>query len=231
MRKVVLALVAALSALSAAPALAVDATLSSATPTYGWEGSGMVGLGQGATVPLGNVRCTPIYQCHNTHVEVKDGGTLTVEIKAGSGSTDLDVRLFKSDAAGTAPGSPAVDEGATSPVAADERTEPDAKIVVRGLKPGFYVIQVAAYQAANGAFTGTATLATAAAAPATPPSTPPTGAPTPQQTEPTPAQTKADESKRKKKLAACKKKAKKIKNKKKRAKKQKACSKRYAKKS
>lgn len=229
MRKLVLATVAALSALLAVPALAADATLSAANPTYGWEASGMMGAGQGAAVPMGNVRCSPVYMCHNTHVEVKDTGTLTVEIKAGAGSSDLDVRLFKSDEAGTAPGSPANDPAATSPVAADERTEPDAKIVVRNLKPGHYVIQVASYSAANGSFTGTATLAVGAPAPA--PTTPPaTTAPPAQQTSPTPAQNEADEAKRKKKLAACNKKAKKIKKAKKRAKARKACAKKYAKK-
>ena len=232
MRKVVLAIVAALSALLAVPALAADATLSSATPSHSWEGSGMMGGGQGATVPMGNARCTPAYQCHNTHVEVKDQGTLTVEIKAGEGSNDLDVRLFKSDEAGTAPGSPATDDTATSPVAADERTEPDAKIVVKNLKPGFYVAQVASFNAQNGSYTATATLTppppSAAPAPAAPA---PTTAPAPQQTAPTPAQTKADDAKRKKALAKCNKKAKKIKNAKKRKAALKKCAKKYRKKS
>ena len=236
MRKVVLAIVAVLSASLAVPALAADATLSAATPNHSWEASGMMGGGQGATVPMGNARCTPAYQCHNTHIEVKDAGTLTVDIKAGEGSNDLDVRLFKSDEAGTAPGSPATDDTATSPVAADERTEPDAKITVRGLKPGFYVIQVAAYSAANGSFTGTANLAVSGAAPApapgaTPPATtPPSTEPAPQQTSPTPQQNQADDAKRKKKLAACNKKAKKIKNAKKRKAAQKKCAKKYGKK-
>ena len=239
MRKVVLAIVAAFSALLAVPAMAADGTLSTATPSYAWEGSGMNGFQEEGQLPVGlaAARCSPAYSCDNEHLEIKDGGTLTVEIKAGAGSNDLDVRLYKSDESGTAPGvqNPA-GEPAPEPIAQDIRTEKDAKIVVKGLKPGFYVAQVASFNAQNGAYNGTATLAPAAPATAPPattaPGTPPaTTDPGPQQTSPTPAANKADEAKRKKALAKCNKKAKKIKNKAKRKKAQKACAKKYRKKS
>ena len=225
MRKVVLALVAAFSAL-AAPAYAAEATLSAASPSHTWEASNLFGFGPGAAVSFGAARCTPVYQCDNEHIEVKDTGTLTVDIKAGSGSNDLDVRLFKSDEAGTAPGSPQIDEGATTPIAADERTEPDARIVVKNLKPGFYVIQVAVYNAQAGSYNGTANLAVPA--PSVPDPAPVTTAPV--QSSPTAADNRAAEAKRKKRLASCNKKAKKVKNKKKRKAAQKKCARRYGKK-
>ena len=237
MRKVVLAMVAALSALLAVPAVAADGTLSSAAPTYAWEGGPANGVGQDAVpatpgVSFANARCTEIYACDNEHIELKEQGTLTIDIKAGEGSNDLDVRLYPSDASGTAPGGPVPGQEPPQPIAEDIRTEKDAKITVRNLKPGFYVAQVAFFNATEGVYNGTATLATAApAAPAPAPGTPPAAPAAPEQTSPTPAQNKADDSKRKKKLAACKKKAKKTKNKKKRAKATKACSKKYAKKS
>jgi hypothetical protein len=218
MRKVVLALVAALSALLAVPALAVDGTLSSANRTYAWEGGPLTG------VPSGNVpanysviRCTAVYQCDNEHIELKEAGSLVVDIKAGSGSEDLDVRLYASDASGTAPGTPAPGQAPDNGIAADERPEKDAKLTVKNLKPGFYVIQVAAFTARNGMYTGTATF------------TPTTTTP-PQQTSPTPAENKASDAKRKKRLKACNKKAKKIKNKKKRKAAQKKCARKYGKK-
>ena len=234
MRKVVLAMVAALSALLAVPAVAAAGTLSSATPTYAWEGGPANGVGQEALpatpgVGFANVRCTAIYSCDNELLELKEQGTLTVEIKAGEGSNDLDVRLYPSDSSGTAPGGPVPGQDPPQPIAEDIRTEKDAKITVRNLKPGFYVAQVAFYNATNGVYNGTATLATAA--PAAPAPAAPAAPAAPQQTSPTSGQNQADEAKRKKKLAACKKKAKKIKNKKKRAKATKACARKYKKKS
>ena len=232
MRKVVLAMVAALSALLAVPAVAADGTLSSATPTYAWEGGPHNGVGQEALpgtpgVGFANARCTEIYACDNESLELKEQGTLTVEINAGEGSNDLDVRLYPSDANGTAPGGPVPGQDPPQPIAEDIRTDKDAKITAKNLKPGFYVVQVAFFNAQQGMYNGTATLATAAAPSAPAPATPAAPA-APQQTSPTPAQNQADDAKRKKKLAACKKKAKKIKNKKRRAKATKACSKKYA---
>jgi hypothetical protein len=242
MRKVVLAIVATLSALLAVPALAADGTLSSASKVYAWEGGPMNGAGN-TTVPtgFGTARCTPAYQCDNEHIELKEQGSLTVEIKAGEGSEDLDVRLYASDEAGTAPGpnNPAAPND--PPIAEDIRTEKDAKITAKNLKPGFYIVQVASFTATNGMYNGTATFAPAAPAAAPQPGTAPGTAPAPgaapapapaapQQTSPTPAQNKADDSKRKKALAKCNKKAKKVKNAKKRKAAQKKCAKKYAKK-
>jgi len=232
MRKVVLAIVAALSALLAVPALAADGTLSASTPTYGWEGGPVNGAAPGEPVPFAPARCTSVYQCDNEHIEIKDGGTLTIDIKAGSGSNDLDLRLYKSDAEGSAPGVQNPAAPADPPIAEDIRTEKDAKVVVRNIKPGFYVAQVAAYNAQAGTYTGTATLAPpppAAPAPGTTAPAPSTTAPT-TQTTPSSGQTQADEAKRKKKLKACNKKAKKIKNAKKRKAAQKKCAKKFGKK-
>ncbi len=235
MRKVVMAHVAALSALLAVPAMAADGTLSSSAPTYAWEGGPGNGVGQ-AAVPAtpgasyATARCTEIYYCDNELLELKEPGTLTLDIKAGDGVNDLDVRLYKSDESGTAPGGPNPVTGTPEPLAEDIREDKDAKITVKNLKPGFYVAQVAFFNATNGMYNGTATFASNAAAttPVTP--TPPAGEPAPQQTSPTPADNQAAEAKRKKKLAACKKKAKKIKNKGKRAKAQKACARKHARK-
>ena len=236
MRKVVLAIVASLTALLAVPALAADGTLSSSAPTYAWDGGPANGMGQEALpatpgAGFANARCSPIYSCDNEHLELKEQGTLTIDIKAGEGSNDLDVRLYPSDASGAAPGGPVPGQDPPQPIAEDIRTEKDAKITVKNLKPGFYVAQVAFFNATEGVYKGTATLTTAAAAPAPAAPATPAAPAAPQQTSPTPAQNQADDAKRKKKLAACKKKAKKIKNSKKRAKAPKACSKKYAKKS
>jgi hypothetical protein len=245
MRKVVLAIMAALSALLAVPALAADGTLSAASPTYKWTGGPANGFGQEALpatpgAGFANTRCSEVYACDNEHIELKEQGTLTIDIKAGEGSNDLDVRLYASDAEGSAPGAPVPGQDPPQPIAEDIRTDKDAKVTARNLKPGFYVAQVAFFSAQDGVYDGTATFVPSApaAAPAPPPPStapgdttpPPSTAPAPQQTSPTPAQNKADEAKRKKKLAACNKKAKKIKNAKKRKKAQKACAKKYGKK-
>jgi hypothetical protein len=235
MRKVVLALVAALTALFAVPALAADGTLSSASPSYTWTGGPMNGAGQNdvslPAVGFGAARCSPAYECDNELVELKETGGLVVDIKAGSGSNDLDVRLYKSDESGTAPGvqSPAGD-AAPEPIAQDIRTEKDAHISVKNLKPGFYVIQVAFFNATQGVYDGAAVFSPPPPV-AAPPSAPAPATPAaPVQTSPTAADNKADEAKRKKALAACNKKAKKIKNAKKRKAAQKKCAKKYAKK-
>jgi hypothetical protein len=236
MRKVVLALVAALTALFAVPALAADGTLSSASPSYKWTGGPMNGAGSNdVSLPVagfGAARCSPAYECDNELVEIKETGGLVVDIKAGSGSTDLDVRLYKSDESGTAPGvqNPAGD-AAPEPIAQDIRTEKDARISVKNLKPGFYVIQVAFFSATQGVYDGTAAFTAPPPPAAAPPAAPAPAAPAaPVQTSPTPAQNKADDAKRKKALAACNKKAKKIKNAKKRKAALKKCAKKYAKK-
>ncbi len=251
MRKVVLALVAALSALLAVPAMAVDGTFSSATPAYKWSGGPGNGAGNNSVPPtpgagFGNARCTDVYQCENIHIELKEPGSLAVDIKAGEGSEDLDVRLWPSDAQGTAPGGPKPgDTAPPKPIAEDTRTAKDAKMAAKGLKPGFYVIQVAFFSAQEGVYEGNAQFtpaappasstptdppATTQPAPSTAPAPAPAAQPAPAQTSPTPAQIKADDSKRKKALAKCNKKAKKVKNAKKRKAAMKKCASKYAKK-
>jgi hypothetical protein len=245
MRKVVLALVASLFALLAVPALAADGTISATTPVYSWKGGPMNGVGNSA-VPtgLGYIRCTPAYECDNENLEIKEAGSLTIVIKAGSGSNDLDLRLYKTDESFAAPGAggagtagtPADSAPGATEVGEDITTEKDAKVTVKSIKPGFYVAQVAAFNATAGTYDGTATFtpAPSAAAPAPAPGATATPAPstgggtTPAAQQPKPASNNSAAAKKKKKAkAACNKKAKKIKNAKKRKAALKKCAKKY----
>lgn len=198
-------------------------TLAAATPVFAWDGGPKSGGGQGESVPLAAARCTPAYQCEDTLLEVKEAGSLTIEIKAGSGSNDLDIRLYKSDESGAAPGNPNTagapgQPPADNPITEDISDNADAKVTVKSIKPGFYVAQVAFYSATGGTYKGTATLAPFSTAPAV---TPPAATPTP---TPTPAPAKKAKKKKVTKKS-CLKKAKKIKNRKKRARAQKKCKK------
>ena len=200
-----------------APALAAPnrtTTLSSSALTFAWDGGPGNGIGQNGTggTPVGfaTFRCTQVvYECDDTLVELKEGGALTADIKAGSGSTDLDVRIIKSDSAGTA-------DPAENGIAFDEQTTADAKATAKSLKPGFYVVRVLFFNATQGTYKGTLTFAP-------PPPPAPVVAPAP---VPAPAVTKPAPAKKKtSKKAACQKKAKKIKNKSKRKKALKRCAK------
>jgi hypothetical protein len=201
---------AALTCAAVAPAFAAPArtvAVSGEAPVATWDG----GPGNGAGTP-GATRCVrAIYECEDTLVEVRAAGDLLAEIKAGSGSEDLDVAIYKSDSAGTAPSGDARDPG--TPVAEDISDGKDAKATARKAQPGFYVVRVRFYKATAGAYKGTATLkvpppaVSPAPAPATPAAPAPAAAPKPAaQQKPKP----------KKSTAACRRKAKKVKNAKKR---------------
>ena len=214
MRRIALAFAALL--ILAVPAFAAparEATLVANQP-YTWEGgpgNGVIPSAAGG----GPARCTPIYQCEDTLVEIKEPGDLAVQIKAGAGSTDLDVAIFESDSAGTVNAdSPANQvEPGQEPKAEDISTGADAKATARKLKAGFYVIRVRFYAATQGIYTGAATL-----------SVPPPVVEAPPATTPPPVTTPASKpTANKKKAAACKKKAKRIKNGKKRKKALKKC--------
>jgi hypothetical protein len=200
---------AALTCAAVAPAFAAPArtvAVSGEGPVATWDG----GPGNGAGTP-GATRCVrAIYECEDTLVEVRAAGDLLAEIKAGSGSEDLDVAIYKSDSAGTAPSGDARDPG--TPVAEDISDGKDAKATARKAQPGFYVVRVRFYKATAGTYKGTATLkvpppVSPAPAPATPAAPAPAAAPKPAaQQKPKP----------KKSTAACRRKAKKVKNAKKR---------------
>ena len=212
MRRRVAALVAiGASALIAATAFAAaDGTISASAPTYAWDG----GPGNGAGAGTAAVRCTrAVYECHDKLIEIKDSGILTVEIKAGSGVTDLDAALIKSDADGANSNPPPGDDSANV-LAEDVSTKADAKFVFKKAVPGFYVLRVRVFDAAQGVWAGKATLAvpTAEATPEPTTTAPPAAVP-PAQATPAPKE-KANAAKKRK---ACQKKAKKIKNKRKRA--------------
>ena len=215
--RALLALLAVLAlATTAFAAPAREGVVSAAAPVFAWDG----GPGNGAVPSAaggGQVRCTPgIYECEDTLVEVKDAGDLRAEIKAGDGSTDLDVAIYASDSAGTAPQGSAADAG--DPIAEDISEGKDAKATAKRVKPGFYVVRVRFYAATAGVYKGTATLVTAAA-PAPAPAAPaaPAAQPAPSaQPAPTAQPQPASKPKSSKKRKACEKKAKKIKNAKKR---------------
>jgi hypothetical protein len=209
-------------AATAFAAPAQEGVVSAATPVFAWDGGAHNGAGAAAPPTGFNfVRCTPVYECEDTLVELKDGGDLTAEAKAGEGANDIDVAIYNSDADGNIPDDPPGPDDA--PLAEDISTNKDAKTTAKKLKPGFYVIRVRFFDSMQGAYKGTATLKTAVApapapALAAPAAPAPTAAPAPEPAS-KPTQSKAGAKERK----ACQKKAKKIKNKRKRAKALKRC--------
>ncbi len=189
-------------------------TLSAASTTASWEGTGATGV-----TPLGIYQCRAggVYNCDDTLVDLKDGGTLTA-----SGSTEADwlmnMSVYNANDAGEPDGDPV----------AEGELGADFSVTAKGLTPGKYIIRIAFRAAANATFKAKATLKPDAAPTTTPPVTPPatqdppqTTAPAPQTTKPTAPATKPA----KKKAAACKAKARKIKNAKKRKKALKRCAK------
>lgn len=133
--------------------------LSGAAP-FAWEGSGVTG--------------TPVLAItdDDTLLNVAEDGKLTVTISdADDTAVDLDVYVYKSNAAGEALGEPIV----TGEVGgSDERVNKD---VVKGA----YLVRVTGWASLEGSYKGKATLVAAAPAPApaapAPPATAPTSAP------------------------------------------------------
>jgi hypothetical protein len=232
-RKIGLAATAALGC-AVAPALAEPAfntTLSSSTTSYAWEGNPGTGFNKAPAneqTPCGS----PNHDCEDILVKLDVAGALTAEIvtpsepdneaEATGNMVDLDLQLYKSNAAGE----PGDILASTNSESAQE------KVSKKGLPAGFYIVRVDFYRAQNTGYSGTIKLdpATSSVAPQPAPTAPVAAAPAPASsapaapapaTKPAPASAPA-----KKKAAACKKKAKKIKN----AKKRKAALKRCGKK-
>jgi hypothetical protein len=222
-----MAIAAFAAALLAATAFAApkhNGTVSSAAPTFAWEGGPGNGSGQGVAA----MRCQPaVYECEDTLIEVKNPGDLFAEVKGGDGANDLDVAIYKSDAQGTTDSPPNAD----NPDVEDVSTGKDSKTTLKKVTPGFYVVRVRIFDGIQAKWTGAATLKGAAATPA--PTTPNTAPSTPPSTQPAPTTQPAPQSQppaktkpaAKERRNACKKKAKKIKNKRKRAKAMKRCKK------
>jgi hypothetical protein len=153
-QNIALALVAA-GLLVAAPVASAEPSrkgdLSSAA-AFAWDGAGVTGL------PV--VAITD----DDTLLNVTEDGKLTVTLSdADDTAVDLDVLVYKSDAAGEAKGEPIVtgEEGGS-----DERVSKD-------VAKGFYLVRVTGWASLEGTYKGKATLAAAAPATTPPGTTPP----------------------------------------------------------
>jgi hypothetical protein len=222
-RRLAALVTAGASVLLAATAFAAPAregAVSAAAPVFAWDGGPHNGFGGTTPTGFGYVRCSPAYECEDTLVEVKDAGDLVAEIKAGEGSSDLDVAIYKSDADGATPDDPPGPDDA--PLSEDISEGKDAKTTARKLKPGYYVVRVRFFTAQQGVYKGTASLKVppppVAPAPGAPAPAPPATAPAS-----TPTQTKSGAKARKACIKKAKKKFKGKKNRRKRAKAIKRC--------
>ena len=164
---------AALFFVPTAQAADFTTTLSSASPTFEWDGGPGNGVGAG-TVPCDT---SPVYDCEDTLFEVTEGGgRVVIDIAAGAGSSDLDLYLHESDASGTL----GTEIGSAATGSASERY--DASY----LSPGFYIARVGFFSATDGVYDGTLTFT-----PGTPPPppTPPAPACTDRAAAPAPTST------------------------------------------
>lgn len=146
---------AAAGLLVTAPAASAEpsrtATLTAAAP-FAWEGTGVTG--------------TPVVAItdDDTLLDIAQDGRLTVTLSdADDTAIDLDVYIYRSNAAGEAVGEPIKtgEEGGS-----DERVSTD---VVQG----FYLARVTGWASLEGSYKGKATLVAAAPAPAPPAAAPP----------------------------------------------------------
>jgi hypothetical protein len=128
---VLLPLLAFVAAAWAAPARTID--VGAAKPTATWDGSGVSGvLGAGPS--------------DDTLVKLSDAGNLTVSVGefGPTGEEDLDVDVFKADAAGEPVGN-AIAEG---------QEVGEESVAIKNLKPGNYLVQVYAYVGADTTYKG-----------------------------------------------------------------------------
>jgi hypothetical protein len=220
-------------AVSASAAPDFNGALSAEKPTYEWDGTG-----SGVSEPLlGSIDCTApaAHDCDDVLLKLEAPGDLTIELKNSGGVEvpeatgqfgggniaslqDVDFNVYRSDASGAPQGDTLTEDGATTYVS--------EKATVKNLAPGFYLVRVDYFLAAEASYKGIATLATQAGptptptAEATPTPTPtatPTAPPTAQpQEQAAPAKPQQAAKRKASKRAACVKKAKKIKNAKKR---------------
>jgi hypothetical protein len=145
-----LAITAALGA--AAPALAADksATLSTAKPSFAWDGGPGNGLVYTSTVS-NRTPCNPVvFSCETILLKLSNAGNDLVVNIAGQGENtkDLDLHLYFSDAKGTqgdllyeSTGETAEETVSTGPIDA-----------------GYYLVVVDYYLAVAGTYKGTAKL-------------------------------------------------------------------------
>jgi hypothetical protein len=134
------ALALACVALVAAPALAApdrNATVSAAAPAYAWDGGPVTGT------PVNDV------DTDDTLLTVGTPGSLTVKTAAPDDtSVDIDLYLYRSNAAGDAVG---------DPIKMAETGSAEETITAK-VGEGKYLIRVSGFVAVEGAFKGTATL-------------------------------------------------------------------------
>src|SRR5688572_12808147 len=167
--KRILLITAAVAALGAAPAQAApdySGTLDATTTSFTWEGSG-----SGLTDPFGEfVTCedADVHQCDDVLLKLDAGGDLTVTIDNTSPTgvevpdptgefggnlaqfQDLDMNIYKSNAAGEPEGDSLTEDGSSTLIS--------EAATVKNLKPGFYLVRVDYFLAAEATYTGTATL-------------------------------------------------------------------------
>ena len=169
MHRTILALATA-GAVALTPTVAAGATGGTATLDKPFKWSG--GPGQGLVLPLAfsqveqgpisesTTACTQVETCDDTLVKVDAADAandLTIDLAGQDGNTpedpliggaDLDLYVFKSDAAGAK----GEQVGQSISSGANEN------VVLTGVEPGFYLVQVRFYHAVNATFDATATL-------------------------------------------------------------------------
>lgn len=139
-------------------------TMSAAKPTADWDGGPI----SGAIVVNDSFE--------ETLVKLNEPGDLKAsisDVSDASGTVDLDLYLFKSNAAGEEDGDPLVES---------ESEGNDEMVSKKGLAPGYYLIQVTAFTAVEATFKGHAVFTSAGGGTPDPSATPgatPTPAPGP----------------------------------------------------
>ncbi|HVL94906.1 MAG TPA: hypothetical protein VM266_03520 [Solirubrobacteraceae bacterium] len=168
-RRTLGALTAVLFAGSAAVALAApdrSTELTTANPTFEWDGGPLTGLILGVDDDR-----------DDTLVKLPGGGNLAIKLtdfEDDGGEPDFDIRLYVADAEGDPQGEPLGEA-----ITADTEQE---SLSVKGLSPGSYVIEVNAFLTFNGTFHGKVTASGGSGAGGdggTADPTPPGGEPTP----------------------------------------------------
>ncbi len=124
-------------------------TVSAASPTFKWTGTGSGILAtQDAMDAAG---CTPgIHDCDDTLLKVETAGQLTVKTSSTDpAASDTDLQLFESDESGK--------EGKQLQEAAKPTPDPNEQVSA-AVEPGYYIARIDYAIAANGSVDGEATL-------------------------------------------------------------------------
>ena len=147
----------------AAPARTIE--LSSSVTSASWDGSGVTG--------------TPIADASvdDTLLKLSVGGSITVSATefGPTGGEDIDINIFKADAAGEPEGDP-IAEGAEGG---------EENVSVKNLKPGNYLVRAFAFVGVDATYKGSVKFVPAAGAAA--PAEPAPGSPAPAPGSPSPA--------------------------------------------